>query len=273
MAALALACAAVTYAQQNSKASDSQSFDPKDFSGVWGSYRPADAGPRPPGGNFGISTDYDNKVPEPPLTEWAKQHLLIKGLTHDGLGPDPAHHDPNGVPTRVADGEYPGQKCQTVGVPALYNYTGQFPFEFVMMKGRVAQIFDYHREWRYIWLDRGHPKEVDPTYFGDSVAKWEGNTLVIDTIGYNGKNFFSENVGQRMSDAFHLVERWTRVDHDHMILEMTFYDPKAWGDQSWGGWKKYFKLDPEPLDEFVCSEQDYETFDQHIDAANHPANH
>ena len=63
-------------------------------------------------------------------------------------------------------------------------------------------MVENHREWRVIWLNRDHPKSVFPTYMGDSVAKWDGDTLVVDTIGYNGKDWISENLGQLMSDAF-----------------------------------------------------------------------
>ena len=99
-----------------------------------------------------------------------------------------------------------------------------------------------------------------------TVAKWDGDTLVVDTIGFNGRDLFSNNMGQRMSDAFRLVERYRRVDHDHLELDMTYYDSKAWGDKSWPGFKKYFKLQPadSPLQEYICNQADEGAYNKRI---------
>jgi len=267
---LAITPEMVSQTTADTDAAKDQAFDPHDLSGVWKNYRPPGmpSPKRRPGGNYGLAHDDDNTIPEPPLTDWGKQHLLIKALSHDGLGSAPDKTDPNGVPANVPTGEYPGQKCESVSVPALYNYSGSYPFEFDMLKDRIYQHFEYHREWRAIWLNREHPqaRDLDPTYMGDSIGKWDGDTLVVDTIGYNGKSFFSENVGQKMSQDFHLVERFRRLDHDHMQVEMIYADPKAWGDKVWPGWKIEFKLEPKskPLQEFFCSPDEYATYDKGI---------
>jgi hypothetical protein len=106
---------------------------------------------------------------------------------------------------------------------------------------------------------------LDPSFEGDSTAHWEGNTLVVDTIGYNGKTMLTQNVGHWKSDAFHLVERFTRVDHDHMQLDMTYYDPKAWGDKSWPGFHVYYKLTAkENFEEFICSPREYMEYNKRM---------
>ena len=116
---------------------------------------------------------------------------------------------------------------------------------------------------------------MDPTFEGDSTAKWDGDTLVVDTIGYNGRTPITQSVGQWKSDEFHLVERFTRVDHDHLTIDMTYYDPKAWGDKSWAGFHKYYHLvSPEQVHEriyksdsfteWICSPSDNKQFDQRV---------
>ena len=148
-------------------------------------------------------------------------------------------------------------------MPVQFNFTVFYPFQFVMLPDRIYQMFEDHREWRTIWLNRDHPKNPFPSYFGDSVAKWEGNTLVVDTIGYNGRLWISENVGHKMSDAFHLVERYHLLYATHLELEMTYYDRKAWGDRGWPGWKKEFTLDSkgDSLLENICDPAHWREYD------------
>lgn len=246
-------------------AKQSKKFDLQDLSGSW----------------LGTHENFygdDNTVPEPPLTAWAKEHLLTKNISHAGLNRTskgvPSGHadtsksevDANGVPANVAGGQYPGEKCEPIAAPAQFNYTNAYPFLFVVMPDRIYQMFEDHREWRTIWLNRDHPKDVFPSYMGDSVAKWDGDTLVVDTVGFNGPAWISENVGQYMSDAFHLVERYRLTDATHIDLEMTYYDPKAWGDKSWTGWKKGFKLDSkgDSLEEQVCDPAHWQEYDTEI---------
>ena len=220
----------------------------------------------------------NNSVPEPPLTPWAKEHLLMKSISHTGLnlvakGESSTNSsltgitDANGVPANVPSGHYPGENCEPLGVPVQFNGTHYYPIQFIILPDRIYQLFEKQLERRTIWLNRGHAKDIFPTYFGDSVGKWEGDTLFVDTVGFNGEaghRWISENVGHYMSDGFHLVERYHLVDATHLELEMTYYDTKAWGDKAWPGWKKEFKLDSkgDSLEENVCDPahwQDYDT--------------
>ena len=270
----------VLLAQKISKplAASNEPFDPHDLTGTW------------IGGDVKGSGRWDNATPEPPLTEWAKQHLLYKeGISHDPLvgvlrdpqkpaNPDtPAglrlfyKTDLYGVPANDPGGEYPGKDCEPLAPPAMFDYTGLGSMEiFPTPDGsRIFQLFEYHREWRTFWLNREHPKDLDDTYEGDSAARWDGDTLVVETIGFNGKSMVSGVVGHRKSDAFRLVERYRRVDHDHLQIEMTYYDPKAWGDKSWPGFKRYYSLTkPENFQEFICSPREYMEYDKRVtDAA------
>jgi len=261
------------------KAAASKPFDPHDITGMWRGDPPRPA--------YRDWASYDQKIPEPPLTDWAKQHLLYKSISHDSLGgtplPDkdrPGHicpnnqdpcysADPNGVPTNDINGEYPAKDCEPLSTPAMYDYASIGPMELLLTRegDRMFQFFEYHREWRTWWMNRDHPKDIDPSYEGDSTARWDGNTLVVDTIGYNSKTMITQNVGHSKSEAFRLVERFTLIDHDHMRLDMTYYDPKAWGDKPWPGFVKYFHRVPkEDFDEFICSPREYQEYNKRITA-------
>ena len=117
------------------------------------------------------------------------------------------------------------------------------------------------------------PDDILPTYYGDSVGKWESDTLVVDTIGFNGKTLI-EPVGlsHLMSDSFHLVERWRRTGIGTMELDVTYYDPRVWGDNPWGGLRHEFLLQPKmELGETYCTAEDNARFDEFIKPALQPA--
>jgi hypothetical protein len=204
-----------------------KAFDPHDLSGVW----------RLPNGTRSELL-FRSTLPEPPLTAWGKEHLFPGGVTH---GP---HANPSG--------QFPGQNCDPVAVPAQFGYMRFYPLENIQLPGRIHQVFELHREWRDIWIGKEHPADLSPTYMGDSVATWDGNTLVVDTIGYNGKDFVTEDIDHPMSNQFHLVERYTRTSYNTLKIEMTFYDPKYWGDQPWGGFSRTLKLQTDQLQEWIC---------------------
>jgi hypothetical protein len=265
-----------------------KSFDPHDLTGPWiGNFWHAQVGPgRGPGGLQDYAS-YDQRNPEPPLTDWGKKNLLYKSISHDSLagthtpGWDrPGHYcpsiqepcysaDQNGVPVNDLNGEYPAKDCEPLSVPAIYDYPQLGEFEFVTTadKTRMYMLFEYHHEWRTFWLQRDHPKDVydDLTYEGDSVAHWEGNTFVVDTVGFNGKTMISQSVGHSKSTKFHLIERFTRVDKDNLEIDMTYIDPLAWGDKEWTGFKKYYHKAPkEEFREFICSPREYKSYEEGV---------
>ena len=204
-------------------------FDHHDLSGVW---RLA-MEPR-------SSVPFRSTSPEPPLTDWGKAHLFPGGITHADKG------------NVAVDGGFAGQNCDPIGFPAQFAYLQYYPMEIFQGLGQIHQVFELHREWRDIQLGKEHPSDLSPTYMGDSVAKWDGDTLVVDTVGYNGKDWVTENVDHPMSDQFHLVERYTRLSYNTMKIEMTFYDPKFWGDQPWTGFTRTVKLQHDQLEEWIC---------------------
>jgi hypothetical protein len=233
------------------------------------------------------------ETPEPPLTEWAKQHLLYKSISHDSLsgthipGWDrpghvcPNNQDPcfsadiNGVPTNDPKGEYPAKDCEPLSTPAMYDYAsyGLTDFHTSPDESRIYMFVEYHREWRTFWLNREHPKDLDATYEGDSSAHFEGNDLVVDTIGYNDRTMVTQSVGHRKSDAFHLVERFHMLDRDHFVIEMTYADPKAWGDKTWPGFHRYYHRDKkENFMEFICSPREYMEYESHISGVHGTSN-
>jgi len=204
-----------------------KSFDHHDLSGVWRL-------PMTPKSNL----LFKSPMPEPPLTAWGKEHLFPGGITHG--------------PHITLSGGFPGQNCDPIGVPAQFSYLRFYPLENIQLPGRILQLFEDHREWRNIWIGQDHPADLSPTYMGNSVAKWDGDTLVVDTIGFNGKDFVTEDVDHPTSKQFHLVERYTRLNYNTLKIDMTFYDPMYWGDTPWTGFTRTLKLQNDQLQEWIC---------------------
>ena len=125
--------------------------------------------------------------------------------------------------------------------------------QIVQIPGQVIMMFEYDHYMRHIYTDRReHLKELSPTWMGDSIGRWEGDTLVVDTVGFNDKSWLDQ-VGHPHSDALHLVERIQRVNHDTLQIDITVDDPKAY-TRPWTG-QVVFKLRPGwRLIEYVCTD-------------------
>jgi hypothetical protein len=131
-----------------------------------------------------------------------------------------------------------------------------YEFQFIQNKDYLVILHEYPGTFRIIPLD-GEPHQVDPdpSWLGDSVGRWEGDTLVIDTIGYNDK---TEINGYRHTEALHTVERLTRVP-DGVEYELTVEDPNVFA----APWTvtRSFRFTDAPqkrIFEFVCeNNRDY----------------
>lgn len=125
----------------------------------------------------------------------------------------------------------PHAYCMPMGVP---RQAGEYPWRFVQYPThkRATHIFllwegNIH-SFRQIFMDgRQHPADPDPTWFGHSIGQWEGDTLVIDTVGFNDKFWFDRR-GHPHTEQLHTIERWTRRDFGHLDNQVTIDDPGAY---------------------------------------------
>jgi hypothetical protein len=120
----------------------------------------------------------------------------------------------------------PWVRCLPVGMPL--NETTSVPYRIVQTHGLV---FIFHEEFdtspRQIFTDgRKFPDDPNPTWMGYSVGKWEGETLVVETSGFNDKTWLDQ-MGHPHSESLRLTERFHRLDFGRMTLQITIEDPKA----------------------------------------------
>lgn len=138
-----------------------------------------------------------------------------------------------------------------------------YPYEFTIVQTpkMVYILYEFTRIFRLIAMDQEHPKDPDPTWMGDSVGRYEGDTLVIDTIGFNDKTWL-DHTGHPHSEALHVVERMRRVDPKTMELEVKVEDPKAY-TKSFSG-KKYFVPATSPMGEAICVYSEMDSFQKDV---------
>jgi hypothetical protein len=123
----------------------------------------------------------------------------------------------------------PHTRCKPSGGPRQFITPGGV--EFVDMPDlSTIYIVDQAGPYTYriIYMDgRPHPKDLKPSYYGHSVGRWEGDTLVVDSVGFN-ERFWFERQGAPHTDQLHLTERFTRLDMNNMKIELTIDDPGAY---------------------------------------------
>jgi hypothetical protein len=144
----------------------------------------------------------------------------------------------------------PSTQCLPHGMPEMITGAG-YPLEIFQRPGEIAFIHELLRTWRIAYLDRGHLNDPDPTYYGDGSAHWEGDTLVIDTVGLNGKNVL-DMLGMPSTEKMHVIERIRRPTHDKLDWDLTIDDPGAYTKP----WKEHvtFSLQPKNVEllEYIC---------------------
>jgi hypothetical protein len=99
--------------------------------------------------------------------------------------------------------------------------------QFVQTPKQIVILYEYFNVFRLIPLDeKKHPDDLEPSFLGHSIGRWDGDTLVVDIVGFNDKGWVLSG-GVFHSDALHVVERYTRVDYDTINYEATIDDPKV----------------------------------------------
>jgi len=116
----------------------------------------------------------------------------------------------------------PAALCLPPGIPRLV-LVGLFPIEIVQTPKKVVFMYEYMNVFRSIPIGGGHPTDLAPTYLGDSVGHWEGDTLVVDVVAFNDKTWLT-GTGTFHSDALHVTERYTRVSRDQIEYDATIED-------------------------------------------------
>jgi hypothetical protein len=168
-----------------------------DLSGVWAA----------PGGRYVQNAAADLKPGEVPYQPWAK--ALVDSRAEG------AH-----------ERESPSVSCLPPGVPRI-TYAPP-PWKVVQSNGFVVILYEAYNLWRQVFMDGREPaRDPNPSWLGYSVGRWEGDTLVVETTGFNGKTWLDQ-VGRPTTEALRVTERFRRRDFGHMDIQITIDDSKAY---------------------------------------------
>jgi hypothetical protein len=201
------------------------------LSGVYNSAFPGNFFPGGPPMNIaGVPGPLETK---PALKAGAEKFKVTRGPTDAGLTSD----------------------CMPTGVPEAYY----MPYQWQLIQGldRVVILYEYPHLFRVIPTNGvAHPPDPDPTWMGDSVGHWEGDTLVVDTVGFNDKTELPG--GFKHSESLHIVERFRRSSFETLEYQATIEDPNVF-EKPYVVQRTFpLRQDLEKVDEFVCeNNRDY----------------
>jgi hypothetical protein len=211
--------------------------DPKDLNGVWARQSRV----------LAMSNE------APPMTPWGKAKF-------DAAKPV---YGPRAVAGGL--GNDPVMTCDPLGMPRnLFLEVSIYPMELLQTPKRVMQFFEWAHVWREIWTDgRALPKDPEPRWMGYSVGRWEGDTFVVNSLGFDERTWL-DHFGNPVSDQAKLEERYRRIDRDTLELAMVLDDPKAY-TKPWVSEKKIFRLDPKhEIEELFCVPSENEAFNKRV---------
>ena len=150
----------------------------------------------------------------------------------------------------AATGDYTGA-CLPFGLMRSMNSPD--PIQFIQNGPFLALLYEQNTWFKLIPIDgRPHSKDIDPSWFGDSVGHWEGDTLVVHTNNFNGRTRLDTN-GHPHSDQLVLTERWSRPDLGHVQYEMRIHDPKSY-TEDWKNNRTFVLRTDQQIMEYSCEE-------------------
>ena len=167
--------------------------------------------------------------PDIPYTAWALERM--KGQVPGTAGAEADFEHTTDPSLKYAD---------PLGFPREYQHP--LKFKIVQTDDFVYQMWEWNRVWRQIALNRPHSDDPDITWYGESVGKWDGDTLVVDSVGFKDSTWL-DGVGHPHSEELRVIERIRRVDAQTLHIDFTFDDPIAYS-RPWTA-QHTFKLVPD----------------------------
>lgn len=157
------------------------------------------------------------------------------------------------------NGDYTGN-CMPFGMSRSINSPD--PMQIMQSDRYIALLFEQNTWFHIVQMDgRDHPKDLNPTWFGHSIGRWDGDTLVVDTVGFNGYTRL-DTIGHPHSAALHMIQTLRRTDMGHIAYTVTIDDPKAY-TRPWKNERTFTLMNTELL-EYSCEENNKDLREGHI---------
>jgi hypothetical protein len=155
--------------------------------------------------------------------------------------------------------------CMPAGVPGFSSYIVE-PIYFIQTPKEILMVYAGNQEARHVYMNVPHSLNPKPSWYGESVAHYEGDMLIVDTIGTNAKTFV-DNYRTPHTEKLHVVERYRFADGGKILnVEISVEDPDTF-NQPWTAIQRYRKVQQGPLTEQSCAENNNGFFDYGIPTA------
>jgi hypothetical protein len=214
--------------------------------------KPQEPTPRLPNGTVDLGGDGMWELPW--VTNLSKRVIdpVTKQPTPDVIPYLPWTRAMNAYSTKTKSAYDPQGFCLPPGIPRAFGTP--YPAQFIQQANRIIVIFEGGAHiWREIFMDgRPHPKDLTPTYMGHSTGKWEGDTLVIDSVGFNERTYLMFD-GYFHTDQLHTVERITRPHKGLLRYEVLIDDPGAY-ERPWAAAWDIKWAAGQHLTEYICQD-------------------
>jgi hypothetical protein len=193
---------------------------------------------------------------------WTPPAGYVRDLTKDSKDPVPFQPWAKAVYDERAAGlhwkEEPDANCLPQGTPKIL--VAPAPWRLVQTPGYIVFVHEAFNLWRQVFTDGRElaiTEDTAPTWFGYSVGKWDGDALVVESRGFNGKVWLDQ-LGKPSTEALHVTERFRRKDFGHLGIQITIDDPKAYTKPWSVDLEATLQLGSE-LMEFICLENEKDT--------------
>jgi hypothetical protein len=221
----------------------------RDFPAVQGSAIPVRQDPSHPFVNTVVSFHFGD-ISNPNLKQWAKD---VMKQDNDEIDAGKIQFTAN-------------SSCLPSGVPVFDLLAG--PFYLLQTPTKVVILEEQGQQVRHIYLNAPHSADVKPSWYGESVGRYEGDTLVVDTIGLSTKTVV-DSFRTPHTEKLHVVERWHLIDGGNMLEVNIMVDDPDTFHRPWQTYQRY-QRGRQPLVEFICAENNTNLFDYHMPVADKP---
>jgi hypothetical protein len=220
-------------------------FDARNLTGVWG--------PKPRG-------ERQLSVPPPALTASGQEKY------------DATRSEETADGESISNSKDPILICDPMGWPRLFTYN--YGFEFVQLPDRMFQFFEWSHAWRTVWTDgRALPEDPDPRWLGYAVGRWEGDTFIVESNGFDERSWVTENRQDRRfgfphTEAMRVEERYRRVNHNEIVATLTVTDAETY-TEPWVTTSSIFLTPGAEIGEYFCVPSDSEEYNNRILLPSH----
>ncbi len=155
------------------------------------------------------------------------------------------------------------ERCWPAGVPGFTVYTRVQALYFYQTPTKVTLVSELNQQPRHIYLNVPHSERPKPSWYGESVGHYEGDELVVDTIGLNDKTFV-DNYRTPHTDQIHVVERFKMIEGGKTLQAVITVDDPGAFNMPWSAIQRWRRVSDRPLTEMICAENNLNFFNYEV---------